>query len=821
MRRGGAAALARRIASIGAGLGLLGAQVVAPLGHSELVSASSQDSQTFNYTGQAQTFTVPTGVTQLSYIVAGGAGGGGYASMAGEQGGSGGDGTVVSGTLSVTPGEQLTIDVGSQGGNASSSRVSCGGANTQYDGGAAGSNPNASYDGGAGGNGECAPVASTGGGGGGGGAASVILDASNQALVVAAGGGGGGGAGEAALYDGGAGGSNSGGGNGSGTSAGAGGQQGSEASSSGGAGGTYVPPVALQDAGGGGGGGGGINGGAGGSPGGFGGGGGGGGGSGSSTSGTSITDTATNTGNGYVELSWTTPPPQPTLSASVSATSSPNPAYVGNNVTFSVSVSGSGSSSPVTGTAYVEAPGMLVPPMTSIPVVATVPINNGTGSVTLPVQDVATILQQEDGGASPYGVTSLPVVFYGSGSWQGVDASSSVGVDLSLDPTSTSLAVTPTPPVAGQPVTLTATVQNQAQASPGLPPSGTVSFTVTDAAGKTTTLGTASVSSSGKAILSGVTLPAGADTLTASYGGDGAHGPSSTSTTVVVKTPVSMSLVATPSSSSYGAAETLTASIPGQTQGSVTFSLIQGTSTQVLGSTPVTASGTAELVTSSLPVGTDEILAAFTPAGTSSGSSAFAVTTVTVVQDVPSISILGPTSVAPGSSEAYTIDVTANGQPVAGGSLQVQLGGTSFVTALGSDGVATVSLTFPATPGTQVISAMYLGSPTVAMASNTLSVTVAFPVPTTSGQSSSLPPTTSSSSSTPAASTSTASGAGSSTGQAPQAATAASSVSVPDASTGEPFASPWWWILSGLGVGAGAVGVATAWRRRGRVHRLL
>jgi len=283
---------------------------------------------------------------------------------------------------------------------------------------------------------------------------------------------------------------------------------------------------------------------------------------------------------------------------------------------------------------------------------------------------------------------------------------------------------------------------------------------------------------------------------------------------IVVVTPSSISLVASPASSSYGAAETLTATVPGQTQGSVAFSLLKGTTTEPLGTAPLTGNGTATLVTFTLPVGTDEVIAAFTPAQGADTTPGYAETTLTVVQDVPSITILGPTSVQEGSSEAYTILVAANGQPVSGGSLQVQLGGTSFVATLGQDGTATVSLTFPNTPGSAVISATYLGSPTDAMASNVLSVSVTGPSPSTAASSSQLPPTGTGSQgqagSPSLGSASTQSGA--------RPSTAASSTTVPAASTGEPFASPWWWVFSGFGLGGGSVGAAWWLGRRRRVR---
>ncbi|MEI6765358.1 MAG: glycine-rich protein [Bacteroidota bacterium] len=69
---------------------------------------SIHGSQTFNYTGSAQTWQVPVCVTSISASVYGAQGGSGYS-------GNTNYGGLASATLTVTPGETLTIYVGSQG----------------------------------------------------------------------------------------------------------------------------------------------------------------------------------------------------------------------------------------------------------------------------------------------------------------------------------------------------------------------------------------------------------------------------------------------------------------------------------------------------------------------------------------------------------------------------------------------------------------------------------------------------------------------------------------------------------------------------------
>src|SRR5690606_37302120 len=66
-------------------------------------------SETFNYTGAPQTFTVPAGVMEITV--------GAFGAQGASSGSStGGNGGYMSGTLSVTPGEILTIYVGGQDG---------------------------------------------------------------------------------------------------------------------------------------------------------------------------------------------------------------------------------------------------------------------------------------------------------------------------------------------------------------------------------------------------------------------------------------------------------------------------------------------------------------------------------------------------------------------------------------------------------------------------------------------------------------------------------------------------------------------------------
>jgi hypothetical protein len=137
------------------------------------------DQASFAYTGGVQTYTVPAGVTSLTITAIGGAGGVPWGVWTNRSGAA-----TVTGTLAVTPGQQLLISVGGQGGDAGDDHVDAPGGW----GGLGGS--------GGPGKSEKDTLRSSGGGGG---ASTVQLAAggSTSTIMVAAGGGGtGGGSGD-------------------------------------------------------------------------------------------------------------------------------------------------------------------------------------------------------------------------------------------------------------------------------------------------------------------------------------------------------------------------------------------------------------------------------------------------------------------------------------------------------------------------------------------------------------------------------------------------------------------------------------------------
>jgi uncharacterized repeat protein (TIGR03803 family) len=193
---------------------------------------------------------------------------------------------------------------------------------------------------------------------------------------------------------------------------------------------------------------------------------------------------------------------------------------------------------------------------------------------------------------------------------------------IPLVPTTTVLTSTPNPSYQGENVTLTATVTAQN----GSTPAGTVIF---ESDG--TQIGSASLNSSGVAVLNFAGLAAGSDSLTAVYQGSVTLAGSTSNTVTQVVHPASVTTVtSTPNPSTVGQSVTVTATIgpsgPPQPTGTVTFT---SNGNGISGCANVTLSNlTALCTTSSLPTGTDMVVAMY------SGDSNYGPSQGTVVQIV-------------------------------------------------------------------------------------------------------------------------------------------------------------------------------------------
>lgn len=144
-----------------------GQGVVAAGGKVYAIGGSSFYGQTYNTQG-TDTFVVPSGVTSINVKMWGGGGGGGAGGSA-ASGGSGGGSGYVYGTITVTPGETLTIYVGGGGKGGIVNTAGGGGGGGGYSSLYRGSTLLALVAGGGGGGGGRATSSHTGGSGGGGG----------------------------------------------------------------------------------------------------------------------------------------------------------------------------------------------------------------------------------------------------------------------------------------------------------------------------------------------------------------------------------------------------------------------------------------------------------------------------------------------------------------------------------------------------------------------------------------------------------------------------------------------------------------------------
>src|SRR6478752_3281438 len=119
----------RFVALVAPALALTGALVVA--GSTGAGGETVPQSQTFAFTGAAQPFTVPAGVTSITVAVNGAQGGqGAGCTIAGDPfcgtPGTGGNGATVTATLAVTPGEILSVFAAGAGADATAANDTTG-----------------------------------------------------------------------------------------------------------------------------------------------------------------------------------------------------------------------------------------------------------------------------------------------------------------------------------------------------------------------------------------------------------------------------------------------------------------------------------------------------------------------------------------------------------------------------------------------------------------------------------------------------------------------------------------------------------------------
>jgi hypothetical protein len=365
----------------------------------------------------------------------------------------------------------------------------------------------------------------------------------------------------------------------------------------------------------------------------------------------------------------------------------------------------------------------------------------GTSAVTQSGNTLAGVATRSIPGSSLVGGSnSITAAFAGTGGF--LNSSTSIIVTVTGAAVSTTTAVTASPATlpANGTTQLTATIT---PASGTVAPTGAVTFKIGSA-----TLGAGTMTTSGAKTLaaftlSGSSLVAGANTITAAFAGSG-NFTSSTATATVTATAAAVATTTTLAVSSASipanGVTSLTATVTPASgsappTGTATFKL----GSTVLGSATLAASGakaTASFTLNggNLVAGANSITATYAGAGVFLNSTS-AATTVTVTAALPGTSITAtaaPASIAAAASTVLTVSVKpVSGSVAPAGSLTFSLGGASLGTAPLSASGATASATFTVKGsslaiGANSIAVAYPGSST--FGASATSVTVSIPV---------------------------------------------------------------------------------------------
>ena len=347
------------------------------------------------------------------------------------------------------------------------------------------------------------------------------------------------------------------------------------------------------------------------------------------------------------------------------------------------------------------------------------------------------------------GALTLGALYQGDSRCASTSTSTSVNV---LGATTITISVAPAPPVAGRPVTATATVS-----CPAGTPTGIVVYDSVQ--GGNGSNGTADLS--GGSVSWTIPNPApGALTLGALYQGDSQCPSSSTSTTVTVLSASSVAVSVSPNPSAVGQPVTVTATVSGQNPtGSVTFTAVEvaGVLQQSLGSAQL-ANGQATVTAPlTLPPGSVTIQAQYGGDGANAASSGSAPQTLETQLPTTTklTSSLNPAVV--GQSVTFTAIVSA-GAPLM---LPVLFydGSTVLGTAPINGGAATYT-TFSLAAGPHTIVAVYPGDAFNASSSDQITETVSL-APVTASQTGTSSSGTGTATATAGGVTATATGTGS------------------------------------------------------------
>jgi autotransporter-associated beta strand protein len=338
-----------------------------------------------------------------------------------------------------------------------------------------------------------------------------------------------------------------------------------------------------------------------------------------------------------------------------------------------------------------------------------------TGTVTIVVDGVAqSTATALSGGVATLTLSNLAagshtinVNYNGDGNYNTSSTTSSASVTVSTANSATALALAPSSSVFGQSVTFTATVT---AVSPGVgTPTGTVNFVE-----GTTTIGSGTLNGSGVATFSTTTLALGGHSIQAQYVGDGNFigSNSSVQTVTVNQAGTSTTLTPAPNPSVFGQSVTFTATVtaasPSTATPTGTVNFVEGTTT--LGSGTLSG-GVATFSTSTLPVGSHNIVAQYVGDGNFASSNSATATQQVNKAGSSTVLVTDGTPSAFASSVTFTATVTAfgAGKGTPSGTVTFNDGTTTLGTGtLNGLGVATFSTSTLAI-GSHSITAVYNG----------------------------------------------------------------------------------------------------------------
>jgi hypothetical protein len=365
--------------------------------------------------------------------------------------------------------------------------------------------------------------------------------------------------------------------------------------------------------------------------------------------------------------------------------SSANPSVYGQSVTFTATVSA-------------NAPGSGTP---------TGSVTFMNGSTTLGTVTLSGATASYSTAKLPTGIATITATYNGSGSF--VTSSASLSQTVNQDATLATVTSSLNPSTYGQSVTFTAVVS---AASPGSgTPTGTVSFM-----DGSTTLGTVTLNSGGKATFKTSALSAGPHSITIAYGGDSNF---LTSTSAVLSQAVNQDGTTTSVSSSanpsvYGQSVTFTATVkaasPGSGTPTGTVTFMDGSTTLGTGTLGLGSPDTATFTTSNLAVGSHSITAVYSgdPNFTTSTSAALTQTVKQASTTTSVASSANPSTYGEAVTFAATISPVSPARGTPTGTATFYDGSTTLGTATLSGGIAGFTISSLAV-GTHSIKVVYSG----------------------------------------------------------------------------------------------------------------